>query len=75
VLHALCHRPDYRVGEELAKMRLAAKKEVDAMGTGRDHIGETSVLPSIKAAPQESAPAPSPSATEEAVDPIPSGLG
>jgi hypothetical protein len=75
VLHALCHRPDYRVGEELAKMRLAAKKEVDTMGTGRDHIGETSMLPSIKAAPQEGAPAPSPSAAEEAVDPIPSGLG
>jgi hypothetical protein len=73
VLHALCHRPNYRVGEELAQMRLAAKKKVDAMGTGRDHIGETSVLPSIKAAPEKSAPAPSTS--EEAVDPIPSGLG
>ena len=31
-LHALCHRPDYRVGEELAKMRLAAKKDIDVMG-------------------------------------------
>jgi hypothetical protein len=55
VLHALCHRPGYRVGEELAQMRLAAKKEVDAMGAGRDHIGETSVLPSIKVTPEESA--------------------
>ncbi len=47
VLHALCHRPDYRVGEELAKMRLAAKKEVDALGVGRDHVGETGKLPSL----------------------------
>jgi hypothetical protein len=49
VLHNLCHRPDYRVGEELARMRLAAKKAVDASGTARDHIGETSALPSVEA--------------------------
>ncbi len=46
-LHALCHRPNYRVGEELAQMRLAAKKDVDAMGMARDHVGETSKLPTI----------------------------
>jgi hypothetical protein len=55
-LHTLCHRPDYRVGEELAKMRLAAKKDVDAMGAGRDHVGEMDVLPSISAPPAEDAP-------------------
>ena len=37
VLHQLCHLPEYRVGEELAKMRLAAKKDVDAIGGGVDH--------------------------------------
>jgi len=47
-LHSLCHRPGYRVGEELAQMRLMAKKEVDAMGAGRDHIGTTSVLPKVE---------------------------
>jgi hypothetical protein len=47
VLHTLCHRPEYRVGEELAQMRLAAKKEADAAGTMRDHVGETSTLPRI----------------------------
>ena len=39
-LHALCHRPDYRVGEELAQMRLAAKRDADAAGLSRDHVGE-----------------------------------
>ena len=62
VLQSLCDRPDYRVGEELAQMRLAAKKEVDAMGRTKDHIGETSALPSIKTAP-----------SEEGMDTIPPG--
>ena len=62
VLHSLCHRPEYRVGEELATMRLAAKREVDQMGTERDHIGETSVLPKVTASPREAAPAPLPPA-------------
>jgi hypothetical protein len=52
VLHTLCHRPEYRVGEELAQMRLAAKKDVDARGVARDHIGETSVLPKVEAPAQ-----------------------
>ena len=39
VLHALCHRPDYRVGDELAQMRITAKKDVDEMGTARDPVG------------------------------------
>jgi hypothetical protein len=65
------------VGEELAQMRLAAKRELDASGKARDHIGETSVLPKVEAPPKEDAPPPasSPSASEEAVDPIPAGLG
>jgi hypothetical protein len=74
-LQSLCDRFEYRVGEELAQMRLAAKKEVDAMGTGRDHIGESSTLPSIKAPPAASAPPPPPSASDEGVDTIPLGSG
>jgi hypothetical protein len=41
VLQALCDHPDYRVGEELAKMRAAAKKDIDAMGTEPDRVGQT----------------------------------
>jgi hypothetical protein len=58
-LHTLCHRPDYRVGEELAQMRLAAKREVDISGKARDHIGETSVLPKVEASAPETASPPS----------------
>ena len=75
VLQSLCDRPEYRVGEELARMRLAAKKDVDAMGGAKDHIGETSALPSIKAPPNQGAPPPSASASEEASDTIPLGSG
>jgi hypothetical protein len=46
-LHALCHRPEYRVGEQLAQMRMEAKKEVDAQGRGRDHIGDSAALPTL----------------------------
>jgi hypothetical protein len=53
VLHTLCHRPDYRVGEELAKMRLAAKREVDSSGKARDHIGDSTVLPRVTAPAEE----------------------
>jgi hypothetical protein len=38
-LHALCHRPDFRVGEELAQLRLSAKKDVDAIGATVDSVG------------------------------------
>jgi hypothetical protein len=55
-LHALCHRPEYRVGEDLARMRLEAKREVDALGAGRDHIGETGKLPSFTAPAAEPEP-------------------
>lgn len=66
-LHALCHRPDYRVGEELAQMRLAAKKEVDALGAEPDRIGATGPLPLIttEPAPEAEAPPESPSPVEE----------
>jgi hypothetical protein len=76
-LHTLCHRPDYRVGEELAQIRLAAKREVDAMGAARDHIGETGTLPKVVAPdeplPREETPSPEPepSQSEEAAEPIP----
>jgi hypothetical protein len=64
VLHAICHRPEYRIGDELAQMRMEAKRDVDAQGRGRDHVGDSSRLPSLvemqatrsdaKPAPQES---------------------
>jgi len=40
VLQALCDHPDYRVSEELARMRAAAKKDIDAMGTQPDQVGQ-----------------------------------
>ena len=46
VLHSICHQPEYRVGEELAQMRLAAKQDVDNQGKARDHIGDSTRLPS-----------------------------
>lgn len=69
VLQSLCDRPDYRVGEELARMRLAAKKDLDAMGAARDPVGEAANVP------PEGAPPPSPTATEEAIDTMPLGSG
>jgi len=45
VLHALCHRPEFRVGEELAQMRLSAKKDVDAIGGVVDQVGHPSAVP------------------------------
>jgi len=67
-LHALCHRPEYRVGEELARLRIAAKKEIDALGTELDHIGATSVLPKIET-PEKTAAAfpPAPEASMDTV--------
>ena len=53
VLSSLCHRPEYRVGEELAQMRIEAKKDVDAQGKGPDHIGDTGQMPSIRQAYDE----------------------
>ena len=49
-LHNLCHQPDYRIGEELAQMRAAAKKDVDAMGIAPDPVVHvtTQTLPTIK---------------------------
>jgi len=41
-LQELCTQPDFRVGEELAKMRASAKKDVDAMGAHRDDISHPS---------------------------------
>jgi hypothetical protein len=38
-LQTLCDHPDHRLGEELARLRAAAKKDVDAMGSNPDQIG------------------------------------
>lgn len=38
-LRELCHRPEYRVGEELIEMRIEAKQEADARGLIPDPIG------------------------------------
>jgi len=38
-LQQLCHRPEYRVGEELAQMRVSAKKDVDAIGASPNQTG------------------------------------
>jgi hypothetical protein len=73
VLHALCHRPEYRVGEELAQMRLTAKRDVDALGTARDHIGETTALPRVDLAAKPVSPAPE--MPENVVDFIPAEKG
>lgn len=45
VLRTLADSPDYRVGEELAQMRAAAKQEVDALGLSTDHVGQPEVSP------------------------------
>jgi len=39
-LQTICTHPDFRVGEELAQMRAAAKKDVDAMGAHPDDVGQ-----------------------------------
>ena len=79
VLHALCHRPEYRVGEELAQMRLAAKKDVDAIGGGADHVGvappqeePAAIAPEEPAAPaqEEEKPKAGISASERAINSI-----
>ncbi len=44
-LSAICHRPDYRVGEELAQLRQAAKKDVDAIGASVDPLEHRQELP------------------------------
>ena len=43
-LQTLCHRAEYRVGEELAQMRLAAKKDVDAIGASPEQTGRVSAF-------------------------------
>jgi len=53
VLSSLCHRPEFRVGEELAQMRIEAKKDVDAQGKEPDHIGDTGRMPSLKQVNEE----------------------
>lgn len=57
VLQTICDRPEYRVGEDLAKMRQAAKKDVDAIGGGTDHVG-TPAAPEAPAEKAEEKPKP-----------------
>jgi hypothetical protein len=48
-LRKICYHPDYRVGEELAQLRVEAKRRADALGLA-DPFGNpspTSTLPSI----------------------------
>jgi len=75
VLQSLCDRPEYRVGEKLAQMRLAAKKDVDAMGAAHDPVGQAPKVPPGEASPHGGAPPFSLSASEGASDTIPLGSG
>lgn len=50
-LQQLCHRTEYRIGEELAQMRMSAKKDVDAIGAGTDQTGQVPVPAEESAAP------------------------
>jgi len=44
LLQNLCHQPDYRVGEELAQMRAATKKDIDVLGPGTDVTAQPATL-------------------------------
>jgi hypothetical protein len=85
VLGALCHLPEYRVGEELAQLRAQAKQEADAQGLGADPVGqvppppaegvesteETPEIPSESSPSSETPKLPDlPTATEQVVDDI-----
>jgi hypothetical protein len=39
-LRKVCHHPDYRVGEELAQLRVEAKQRADTLGLMPDPYGE-----------------------------------
>src|SRR5258708_848173 len=69
-LHKLCHLPEYRVGEELAQMRMAAKKDADAIGTAPDAIEEVAPASPEEPAPLESKASAPPSGSEKAIDSI-----
>ena len=73
VLQSLCDRPEYRIGEELAQMRVAAKKDLDAMGAVRDPVGQPQQIPTEGSAPAEAAP--QPPTSEEDIDTTPLGSG
>jgi hypothetical protein len=66
-LQTLCHRAEYRVGEELAQMRLAAKKDVDAIGASPDQMGRA---PASQEDPSEKARKASLAASAKALDDI-----
>jgi len=57
-LRNLCHQPEYRIGEELAQMRAAAKQEADALGITVDPTGQPSMPPPPPAVSPELSPEP-----------------
>jgi hypothetical protein len=59
-LQNLCHQPEYRVGEELAQMRAAAKQDADAQGIMTDPVGQVPAPP--EPIPAEEIPAEAPPA-------------
>ena len=87
-LHKICHLPEYRIGEELAQLRLAAKREADETGASPDHVGQPAmpeplaevipplplVAPETEIAPSEAKPARIPSAAERAMNSILDGV-
>jgi len=75
VLQSLCDRPEYRVGEELARMRVAAKKDVDALGAARDPVGQAAQVAPEGASPTQGAHPPSSSPSEAAIDTLHLGSG
>jgi hypothetical protein len=46
-LGKLCHQPEYRVGEELAQLRMQAKLEADALVLAETETTEAAAVPSI----------------------------
>jgi hypothetical protein len=44
-LGKLCHQPEYRIGEELARLRQEAKRRADELGLGVDPIGYPTAIP------------------------------
>jgi hypothetical protein len=79
-LQNLCHQPDYRIGEDLAKMRASAKRDVDSLGLTPDPLASAPTptpAPDAAVSPQPAAvslaPTPGFVATPLAPPPLPTG--
>jgi hypothetical protein len=74
VLQTLCHLPEYRVGEELSRMRAEAKRDVDSIGVESDPMEQlsepTAQAPAEAVVPDETARPKTKSAMERAQDNI-----